>query len=75
MCPWSYDNIISVFGEGEIADSGMFYFDGNLEQYMERWRRNVKDVIMMQTSNIMAQVAHGVAFIHMHKKVHRDLKP
>ena len=87
----AHPNIVEVLRLGVLVGSPYYFIDMelcdmNLENYIynnspkrESLPRFVKtapsSVKASQIWNIMRQVASGVAFIHSHEEVHRDLKP
>src|SRR5271155_1500029 len=73
LCRDSNRHLIAVLGLG-IIDSHYFIdmelCDKNLEQYIQTSNVDIEGIWA-----IMRDVTDGVAFIHSHKEVHRDLKP
>jgi serine/threonine protein kinase len=88
----AHENIIKVFGYGELRNSTYHFIDMelcdfDLKEYIDS-RRQIETHPRVQEAlgahselhsfgvwNIMRQIANGVAFIHSHREVHRDLKP
>jgi serine/threonine protein kinase len=88
----AHENIIKIFGFGELQNSTYHYIDMelcdfDLKEYIDNRHQfesqsRVLGAFMDQGEkhsvdvwNIMRQIANGVAFIHSHREVHRDLKP
>jgi serine/threonine protein kinase len=87
----AHPNIVEVLRLGRLVGSPYYFIDMelcdmNLENYIysnspkqESLPHFVKtapsSVKASQIWNIMRQIASGVAFIHSHDEVHRDLKP
>jgi len=73
LCRESNKHLVAVLGVG-IIDSHYFIdmelCDRNLEEYIQ-----TSDVEINGVWGIMRDITDGVAFIHSHKEVHRDLKP
>jgi serine/threonine protein kinase len=82
-------NIVEVLGDGSLLNSyhylDMELCDLNLATYITwEWRPTIQETTMPlvnahermeQVWNIMKDITNGVAFIHNHNEVHRDLKP
>ena len=79
--PGAHRNVVAVLRHGKLVDSPSYYLDMelcdyNLENHMKggwkymsilkKWAAVVK---------ITSDLANGIAFIHDHKEIHRDLKP
>jgi serine/threonine protein kinase len=79
--PGSHPNIVAVFRQGTVKNSGMFYFDmeycgANLGDFIQSISKRLPLSITCKLScDIMRDITAGVAFIHDHGEVHRDLKP
>jgi len=72
----SHAHIVSVFRLGEVKDSALFYIDmelcdGNLDQFM----RDRAAIELNDVWSVMVQITSGLAYIHSHGEVHRDIKP
>lgn len=81
-------NLIKVISHGQLLNSGLSYIDMELcdfdlhnyiydgEQYQVstsarfRKKRAASDIL-----TIVTQITAGIAFLHKHRLVHRDLKP
>lgn len=77
----SHPHIVEVFRQGEVIDSAYYYIDmelcdGNLDKFMRDHRPSSSSPIQIPLVwNIMVQITSGLAFIHEHGEVHRDIKP
>lgn len=90
LCAGSHRNIIKIYGYGELRKStyqfiDMELCDFDLKEYLQ-CREKPDGTRVPQDCrptehgaaeiwDIMRQIADGVAFIHSHQEVHRDLKP
>jgi len=91
LCKGRHQNIIIIFNHGRLRVQSAFYFidmqlcDFNLDEYLRgtkhtpglnRWKRaETTDAAILIIWPIMDQITDGLAFIHKHKEVHRDLNP
>jgi serine/threonine protein kinase len=91
LCKGSHQNIIIIFNHGRLRVQSAFYFidmelcDFNLDEYLRgskqapglsQWKREeTTDAAILLIWPIMDQITDGLAFIHRHKEVHRDLNP
>lgn len=77
----SHPHIVGVFRQGEVRDSALYYIDmelcdGNLDQFMRDHKPSSSTPIKIDDVwNIMVQIASGLAHIHSHGEIHRDIKP
>lgn len=76
----THRNIVEVYRCGRIEKTGMLYIDmllcdSSLEDFIQSHYSNRKQIEMPLIWRIMEHIASGVAFIHEHREVHRDLKP
>jgi serine/threonine protein kinase len=74
LCQDSHKNLVAILGLGKF-DSSHYYIDmelcqSDLEQYIQ-----TSNVEIDRIWGIMRDISDGVAFIHSHNEVHRDLKP
>lgn len=91
IVPNVHKNIVTVIRHGELLNSYHFIdmelCDLDLATYLDRQWSPVEmertpigmdqnlNMRMEQVWKIMMDVTSGLAFIHSHKEVHRDLKP
>lgn len=90
ICTGGHRNIIKIYGDGQLRNSTFHFIDMelcdfDLKEYLLcrtgiNQSRVPQDFIpteygTVQIWDIMRQIAEGVAFIHSHGEVHRDLKP
>jgi serine/threonine protein kinase len=86
LCNNLNTNIIQVFDIGLFTDNRYTYVDMelcdlDLDQYMKSSRvvslvhEHTPHFRELQICNIMMQISRGLAFIHGHQEVHRDIKP
>jgi serine/threonine protein kinase len=77
----SHPHMVAVFRRGEVTDSAYYYIDmelcdSNLDKFMRDHRPSSSSPIQLPLVwNIMVQITSGLAFIHEHGEVHRDIKP
>ena len=76
-----HPHIVSVFRQGEVKDSALYYIDmelcnGNLDQFIrDRGPSSSTPITIADVWNIMVQLTSGLAHIHSQGEVHRDIKP
>jgi serine/threonine protein kinase len=76
-----HPHIVSVFRQGEVKDSALYYIDmelcnGNLDLFMrDRGPSSSTPITIADLWNIMVQITNGLAHIHSQGEVHRDIKP
>jgi serine/threonine protein kinase len=86
LCDGTHENLIHVFGIGELSESALVFIDMelcafNLKEYNKsNWTYDIAygyspDLIADRIWRIMQQIAKGLVFIHNHGEVHRDIKP
>ena len=71
----AHGNIVVVLRHGWLKSSPYYFIDmelcdKSLEQYIQTSKVEIDGIW-----RIMGDITNGVAFIHSHKEVHRDLKP
>jgi serine/threonine protein kinase len=87
----AHTNIVEVLRLGELGGSAYYFIDmelcdKNLEEYIYRQSSTHESVPYFlgnapssikakQIWNVVRQIASGIAFIHNHEEVHRELKP
>jgi|SRR5271155_903564 eukaryotic-like serine/threonine-protein kinase len=77
----AHPHIVSVFRQGEVKDSALYYIDmelcnGNLDQFIrDRGASSSTPIIIADVWDIMVQITSGLAHIHSQGEVHRDIKP
>ena len=77
----SHPHMVAVFRQGEVTDSAYYYIDmelcdSNLDKFMRDHRPSSSSPIQLPLVwNIIVQITSGLAFIHEHGEVHRDIKP
>jgi serine/threonine protein kinase len=91
LCEKRHPNIVQVYSHGRVTAFPYYYIDMelcnlDLSEYIERMRSNKgkcplfctklsPEERMCNTFNIFNDITSGIAFIHQHGKVHRDIKP
>jgi serine/threonine protein kinase len=86
LCNGSHKNIIAVYGFGELSQSSYYFIDMELcSMNLDHYNKSVRATILVHDSvsslrtehiwDISSQIADGLAFIHGHHEIHRDLKP
>lgn len=77
-----HKNIVSVLRHGKLANSPSYFLDMelcdyNLEYFIKnKWTANqVENEMVARLWPIIRDIAEGVAYIHSHGEIHRDLKP
>jgi hypothetical protein len=85
LCKGGHKNIINVIGISNSLDSPYAFIDMelcdlNLEEYIKCNWTMIETAHQMAAReleiwNIAMQIVDGLAFIHSHREVHRDLKP
>ena len=95
LCRGAHENIIELYGDGELRNSTYHFIDMelcdfDLKEYIDsklhteghtrvpKISTNYNQSSWLGASEIwkiISQIANGVAFIHNHREVHRDLKP
>ena len=86
LCYEGHKNIVKVIQVSEFADKSYAFIDMELcDLNLEEYNRCTWTMIQaahwippgfreLEVWNIMKQIAAGLAFIHNHRLVHRDLK-
>ena len=86
LCDGTHRNIIKVFEFGDLPDGSHAFIDMelcslNLDQYNKSIRTTIlvhplaSNMRIGEIWSIITQIADGLAFIHGHHEIHRDLKP
>lgn len=91
LCAKRHDNIVQVFTHGDVANFPYYYIDMelcdlDLSDYIASCQSKSEICClrskalspvekMSKTFDILSDVTRGVAFIHQHEMVHRDIKP
>lgn len=91
LCGGSHQNLISVLEHGRIGNSAFYFIDMelcdiNLEEYIQGTKTGIRGLLDWDKAleegqrhflivAIMQQLLGGLAFIHSHDEVHRDLVP
>lgn len=88
LCAKPHRNIITVLQHGRFDPNSPIYFidmelcDFNLHKYLQgtisaeglaEWKSPKQDGELLLVCAIARQILSGVAFIHKHDEVHRDL--
>lgn len=83
LCRDLNNHLVAVYRHGKLLDSPYYFIDMelcdmNLDQYIHREQSHGVDLSRLNVIEIwviMRDISNGVAFIHYHLEVHRDIKP